>query len=232
MYHIGVCDLKTKEILREGISRYEKRHNQLFEVIFWDTIDDMIDTLFTGKNLDILFLGAQPEGTLDLEAGKVIYDELGEQGLHIIYVSDKEDIPRDVIQSFPFDALITGLEIDEVLNALDHAIRALKRQQAIFQFQVGKWHFSVPKGDVIYVECDEGNVRIVTRCGEFEYFGMKNDLFGHRPKGFISVHKSYIVNRRFVSQFTEDAIRLNDGTILPVSKSFREEVSPVLSARN
>ena len=98
MYRIGVCDVKTKEILEDGFRRYEKRQNLLLEVDWWDTIDDMMDTLFKGKDLDILFLGAQPEGTLDMGAGEIIHNELGEQGLYIVYVSDKEDFSRDVIQ--------------------------------------------------------------------------------------------------------------------------------------
>ncbi|MEM9260530.1 MAG: LytTR family DNA-binding domain-containing protein [Bacteroidota bacterium] len=46
-----------------------------------------------------------------------------------------------------------------------------------------------------------------------------------RPFGFVRIHRSHLVARRAVRSFSTTAVELEDGTVLPVSKTYRGTLS-------
>lgn len=45
------------------------------------------------------------------------------------------------------------------------------------------------------------------------------------PQGFISPHKSYLVNYRFIKAFQSDSIIMVNGDEIPIAKGKRDEIS-------
>ena len=44
------------------------------------------------------------------------------------------------------------------------------------------------------------------------------------PSEFISIHKSYVVNREYIVRYTYETVEMADGTVLNISKANRKHV--------
>jgi two-component system response regulator LytT len=46
----------------------------------------------------------------------------------------------------------------------------------------------------------------------------------HKDKGFIRIHKSYIVQKQKIMSYAHQMVKLSDGTELPVGRIFKENI--------
>lgn len=44
------------------------------------------------------------------------------------------------------------------------------------------------------------------------------------PGNFLKIHKSYLINRNYVKEFTYEWVKMNNGDILNISKANRADV--------
>ena len=221
MFRIGICDINARNTLEEGIRRYFKLENLRSEIIIWETIDEMMDALLAGKELEVLFLGIQNEGMLELESAKKIRDDLREIHMRLVYVSNTDYFSKVLIQTMPFDALTNGFSIKDVEQVLERAVLSFHREQEHFKFRFGKNYYSIPVDDILYLCSDIRRIRIKTRRQEYEFNGLLRDVKERLPKCFLSIHRSFVVNREHILQFTSEMVQLTDGTILSISKPYR-----------
>ncbi|MBE5862932.1 MAG: hypothetical protein E7295_08790 [Lachnospiraceae bacterium] len=221
MFRIGICDVSARNILEEGVRRYFKRENLRCEITIWETIDEMMDALLAGKELEVLFLGIQSEGMLELESAKRIRDELREIQMRLIYVSNADSFSKELIQTMPFDALTNGFSIKDTETVMERAVSSFHREQEYFKFRFGKNYYSIPVDDILYLCSDVRRIRVKTRQQEYEFNGLLKEVKEKLPRRFLSIHRSFVINREHVMQFTSEMVRLTDGTILSISKPYR-----------
>lgn len=221
MFRIGICEVGARNILEDGIQRYFKRENLRCEITIWETIDEMMDALLAGKELEVLFLGIQSEGMLELDTAKVIRDELREIQMRLIYVSNKDCYSRELIQTMPFDVLTTGFSVGDAESVTERAIISLIREQESLQFRFGKNYYSIPLKEILYLCSDVRRIRVKTSRQEYEFNGLLREVKEKLPKGFLTIHRSFVINREHVMQFTSEMVQLTDGTILSISKPYR-----------
>ena len=60
------------------------------------------------------------------------------------------------------------------------------------------------------------------------YSGMKEVEKQVIGKGFLAIHKSYIVNTMFISAYHYESVKITDGTVLPVSQKYRKKMKSYL----
>ena len=221
MFRIGICDVSARNILEEGIRRYFKQENLRCEITIWETVDEMMDALLAGKELEVLFLGIQSEGILELESARRIRDELREIQMRLIYVSNTDSFSKELIRTMPFDALTNGFSIKDAEAVMERAVSSFNREQEYFRFRYGKNYYSIPVEDILYLCSDIRRIRVRTRQQEYEFNGLLKEVKEKLPKRFLSIHRSFVINREHVLQFTSEMVRLTDGTILSISKPYR-----------
>ena len=58
-----------------------------------------------------------------------------------------------------------------------------------------------------------------------EFYGTMDNVFDQiKSNGFMMIHKSYIINYRYVREFHSSEIIMDNGKALPVSKHRKNEV--------
>ena len=60
------------------------------------------------------------------------------------------------------------------------------------------------------------------------YSGMKEVEKQVIGKGFLAIHKSYIVNTMFISAYHYESVKITDGTVLPISQKYRKKMKSYL----
>ena len=70
----------------------------------------------------------------------------------------------------------------------------------------------------------------VTIHGEEDYSVKRtlNDLAGELDDSFYRIHRSYIVNLRFIRKISKTEVTLKDGTALPLSRKMYEGLNQAL----
>ena len=228
MYRIGICEVKAREILEEGILQYSKKENLKLEMHFWNTAEEMVEDLFNGMELDVLFLGMSCGSMMQILSGKKIREELGELQMRLIYVGCHVRYTKEMIQSMPFDILFYGFTAGEAANVFERAIRSIRKNKTSLEFQFGKTYYSIPFHEILYLSSDLRRIRVKTHQAEYEFNGLLRNVKENLPKEFLVIHKSFIINCKHVVQFTYENVKMTDGTMLSISKVNRSRVKAFL----
>lgn len=110
----------------------------------------------------------------------------------------------------------------------------LKRER--FQFLTGKkddeW-FPIPVDQVTYIESLHKKTWFYTSGEQYNISFTLKDLHLRLPKTFLRIHRSYIINMDCIERISRDfssnlVITLIDGTELPVSQTYLNEVRTIL----
>jgi DNA-binding LytR/AlgR family response regulator len=114
----------------------------------------------------------------------------------------------------------------EQLERLEVQLLELQASHRLFPIPNNKGTYLQLIGDIIYCEAQRGQSDI--HCLEQSFEGVSltlKDLDEQlSPYGFLRVHQSFLVNRRFIRKFYDRDIRLKDGTVIKVSRRFFADI--------
>jgi DNA-binding LytR/AlgR family response regulator len=226
MYSIGICDdgENVCTSIENMVLRYAEEKKIRIDTNIWYTGEGLRDFLAEGSQIDILFLDIELFKMTGIEVGKYIRNKLDNLGMQIIYISGKPSYAQQLFKTQPLDFLIKPISQIQIDNALDTAIRIIKRKNIKFEFKNGKDYYYIPMGDIIYFVSEGRKVKIMTSKATYEFYGRLNEVKKMLSKDFISIHKSYIVNREYIFRYTYETVELVNGTILTISPKNRKSI--------
>ena len=226
VFRIGICD--DGEIIctaiEEMIFAYAKEMNYDVETMVWFHGEGLQQYLAQGNQLDILFLDIELISTTGIEVGNYIRNQLDNIGMQIIYISGKASYAQQLFKTQPLDFLVKPITQSMIDNTLDIAIRIIKRKKVKFEFQQGKDYFYVPLGDIVYFSSEGRKVKIITMETSYEFYGKLKDVAKQLSENFITIHKSYIVNKEYIFRYTYEMVELVNGIILTISPANRKQI--------
>ena len=188
---------------------------------------------FINKNkIDVLFL--------DIEMPEINGLEFRKKVMEIsvcIYITS---YPEHAVESFELDTLdyivkplksdrfsITVQKIDDYLE--------LKYKAKLFENSIGGDTIYIKEGheqtkiklhDILYLEALKDYTKIVT--SQKKHCVLKsigNILKENNFQSFIRVHKSYAVQKQYISKKNSTEIVLNNGQIIPVGRMYKENLN-------
>ena len=164
-----------------------------------------------------------------VEVGKKIREQLGNEKISIIYISSKETYAMSLFQVRPFDFLVKPLTRERILETLEKCIKITEINKGIFYFNIAKTIHKLYFDEIKYFECKGKKIEIHSQNDVIEYYsGMKEVEKQVIGKGFLAIHKSYIVNTMFISAYHYESVKITDGTVLPVSQKYRKKMKSYL----
>mgnify|MGYP006341468539 FL=1 len=188
---------------------------------------------FINKNkIDVLFL--------DIEIPEINGLEFRKKVMEIsvcIYITS---YPEHAVESFELDTLdyivkplksdrfsITVQKIDDYLE--------LKYKAKLFENSIGGDTIYIKEGheqtkiklhDILYLEALKDYTKIVTSTKKHCVLNsIGNILKENNFQSFIRVHKSYAVQKQYISKKNSTEIVLNNGQIIPVGRMYKENLN-------
>ena len=226
MYNIGICDdgKNVCSSLEKMILQYSEKKNIPVEIKVWYTGEGLFDYLKERQQIDILFLDIELFRMTGIEAGDYIRNRLEDRSMQIIYISGKSSYARELFKTQPMDFLVKPITQQDIDEALELAIKIIKKNMEKFEFQIGHDFYYMPYGSLLYFSSEGRKIKIFTTHGEQEFYGKLRDVSKKLSDSFLNIHHSYIVNPEYVLHYAYDALELMDGTILPISKANRKQI--------
>ncbi len=200
-------------LVSDGLTRGED-----FEIVCFQCPQALMDAL-TGRESAQLLL-------LDIEFGEMngleIAARLRERGgeFSLIYITTHEEYVFDSFDTRPLHYLLKPPRREKLCALLREDFRRQFHDDRLYLKSGGK-HLSLPYRDIYAVEASQHRVLLYTRQSVAEWSGALSALSPRLPRWcFCQCHFSYFVNLSHVAEFVRYEARLDNGTVIPVSKRF------------
>ncbi|MGB0175983.1 MAG: LytR/AlgR family response regulator transcription factor [Owenweeksia sp.] len=187
---------------------------------------------------DLVFLDISmpPEGQ-----GFDLLKAFPNRDFHVIFVTAHEDHSLQALKKHAFDYILKPVDYQEIVESVEHIKVWMKRSQTKADDKPETIKLSTMEGvhilrpdQVLYckangsytmVALEEGGSILVSKT-------LKN-LESYLPQnGFFRVHRSYIININKVKKLLKKDggfVEVTDGTLVPVSENYREDILNILS---
>ncbi len=179
-------------------------------------------------NFDIIFLDILMEEKNGIEVGLDIRDVMQDETTKLIYVSSTKDFVMDLFNVRVTNFLVKPLEKEAVQKAVEKALQIIKQDAEMFEFKIGGRTYMVRLSDVLYFESIVKKVRIVTKDETYEFYGTLGFIVEHHFRGFIQIHRSYYVNYKFITSYTNREVTLTNNEIIGIGSERRALVNAML----
>ena len=177
---------------------------------------------------DILLLDIKMPDISGIEAAK----ELRNRNFYniIIFITGEEE---EVFNSFdvqPFHFLVKPVEDHKLKSVLDNAIRELSHRKNTpidknnyINIQSGTSHIRVDLSSLIYAEVYNRKTILHMKKENIEYYGQLSALEKLVGEDFFRIHRSYLVNMRYVSRYDRTTLRMINGDELSISRRLYDD---------
>lgn len=213
-YRIGICDDNKKyldQIANIVYSYYIE--NKDIEIILFNNGTDVLRRY---KDLDLILLDIEMPDMDGLSLKKKL-EQIDFKG-KIVYVTDydqymNEAFGKNVIAYIPKNNL---QRVSSILKKIDIE---RKRNKILSISEV-----AINISDIYYLEADRGYLNIYTDIKTYYFSIYLNDILKRiNDSTFVQVHRSYVVNLRYINTFNSSEITLTNGIKIKLSRKYKDE---------
>jgi DNA-binding LytR/AlgR family response regulator len=226
MYRIGICD-DQKEIceqIKQMVHTFETESERSFLVYQFHSAEKVVDFFSSEKKVDLLFLDIEMEDMSGIELGKKIREEWKCEDIQIAYISARDSYAMELFETRPIHFLVKPIDEKQVRKVISKAIE-LNGEDKYFCFKIGSQRNKIKLAEILYFESMGRKVKIATTKELIEYYDRISSIWERIGQhGFLSIHKSIIVNERHIITYEYDAVTMSSGERLMISQSHRKQV--------
>lgn len=178
----------------------------------------LLDAILSGRRYDVLFLDIlMPQ--LD---GIALARELRglDEDMILVFVTGEIKFIQTGYEVRAFRYLLKEqLEVGLPKIWRDIRKELLDRQDDYFTYEFERKTHRWPCRDILYLESNLRRIILHTADKTAYLYGKLDDIAAKYPR-FIRIHKSYLVNCRYIRTVSAGTVALANGDILPVSRKY------------
>lgn len=232
MLKIALCDdeFTTVNYYYEQLDRLLKQLNIGFSIDLFTDSGKLLAGLYAQKRWDVYFLDIDMPLVNGLNLGKKIREL--DDGCYIIYISIHKEYVYDSLEVKPF----RFIPKDEFSARMEPCIKDLladcKKESEhdflILEANTSLFRYRIP--EIIYAQSLDKYISFFltdnrqTEAIRYKISDLEKKLSSH---GFIRIHKSYLVNYRYIKSIQPTGILLDNGKVLPASRTRMDEIKTV-----
>lgn len=232
---IVACDNQVSEVrkIEKKVLNFSERQRVDIDFVSYFIGENLLIDIYDGRICpDILFMGIE----LSDKDGTKIAKKLRASGYKgkIIFFTTSEEYYQDAFDVQAYHYILKEKTPEKRFNMiLKHSIDEVIEEEREYIILSRQGEFKkIPLDDIQYFEV-YGRV-VLVHYGEdkiFEFYSqlihLENKLVGH---GFIRIHKSYLVNIRYVDDVNAKKVILVNGVTLTVGRAYYAQIKEAMSA--
>lgn len=226
--NISICDDDREFVsqLENMIVKYLDEHNYRADIQIFLRSEELIEYVENEGNMDLLFLDIEFDESTGIEIGKSIRDNYNNDSVQIVFVSCKEHYAMQLFDIRPFNFLVKPVEYNKLSYVMDEFNRLFDLQQTFFEYHIGKQQFRINEQSILYFESKGKKINMVTTTGIRQFYGKLSEVnIRLLTKTFCTVHKSFIINTRYVTEYGREQVTMTNGDVIPISRSMRAHLN-------
>lgn len=192
-------------------------------------------TVLDKQSVDILFLDIDMPGGNGLELRKKAAEVPA-----CVFISGHAEYAVETFDLDTLDFIVKPLRFDRFEKAMQRVSEYLqiKEKATLFELRLGEDAITIKEGheqskiklsDVVCLEALKDYTLLVTARKKYCIWSNLGSLLKQPPfDAFIRVHKSHAVRKEYVTRTNGHEIELNQGIIVPIGRSFKDNVKELL----
>lgn len=227
MFRIGICDDDEQFAiqLENYILDYAKQRGISVDTQIFLNSTELFSGMAEEGLFEILFLDIELGSDTGIDIGKVIRSELKNETMQIVYVSAKEGYALQLFDIRPMNFLVKPIDYTKVSYIMDEYERLFHFQNRFFTYNIGKRIYRMNENCILYFQSQGKKIQMITQDGTEEFYGKLTDVISQlNAQIFCAVHKSYVINMRYVVRYSSDSIWMVNGEEIPISQSMKKIV--------
>lgn len=227
MYRFAVCDDSPadRDYVTGLIQEWSRIAELSLQIDGYPSAESFLFAFEENRAVDVLFL--------DIEMGELSGMELAKRlrqmgaGLQIVFLTGYMEY---IAEGYDVEALhflikpVTKKRLEAVLN---RAVERLRNRENALLLSLPDGLVRLPLYEIRYLEVMKNYVTVHAA----ERYSVKrslNELTKNLDESFYRMHRSYIVNLRFVKRITRTEVVLKDGTELPLSRKLYDGLNQAM----
>ncbi|MBO5597173.1 MAG: response regulator transcription factor [Oribacterium sp.] len=225
---IGICD--DEKSIRDTIDRSVRNIDEHSTIKHFKNGEEVLGYYRQGGSLDVLYLDIDLNCSMDgmevAEKLKRKYIEEGRGASETPFIIFITGLPERMPEAFgvrAFQFIVKPIEEKHFMFVFEQVRKAvlqtLEKSKPRY-LTVNSCGITRPinLSDIVYIESIGRKLIIHLANTVFEIYGKLDDVKSKLDKNFILVHRSFIVNMRYISDYTRKDIRIITGDLIPLSK--------------
>ena len=196
---------------------------------YYRSLDVLVECYSSGEELlmdyakkhhDIVFLDIEMEGMNGLQVARQLHEK--NRNLPIVLVTTHTELAMEGYEVQAFRFLSKPVKLDKLIAALQAMESLLLEDEKISIVNDGVNMF-LPCKSICYIKSENVYLQVITTKESYLIRKKLKEQMKELPSNvFVQVHRSYVVNMRYIVSFDGVSVTLEDGTKIPVSKGKRE----------
>jgi len=182
--------------------------------------EELLQALAT-ESCDVLLLDIDMPGISGMDVARKL-GEMENKPL-LVFVTSHDELVYDSFRYHPFGFVRKSYFEKEIEKVLRDCERELESYQSHFTFRANGREVCLPLEEILYFEADGNYLKLYLATEEYRLrstiSAVENSL---GTRGFIRVHKGFLVNQKAIRMLGTDELQLENGTTLPIGKTYGE----------
>lgn len=223
MYSIAICDdeLKALELLQRLIK--EKFNELKIQANFFETNkpEELLDIL-KKESIDALFLDIDMPKISGMDIGEYLLSN-GDNNTLLIFVTNHDTLVYKSFKYHPFGFIRKSHLNEEISEVIEGVSKKLESKNDSLLIKINNELVKININDILYFEGEANYVNLYTKNEKLKFRETLSNLEKKlSDKGFIRVHKGYLICEKEVFLINSKEVKLNNGTIIPIGRSYSE----------
>lgn len=141
----------------------------------------------------------------------------------LIFVTSHDELVYESLRYHPFGFIRKSFFDHEIEKVLSDCQKEMESGTEHFNFRITGKNVTLILSDILYFEADGNYLKIFTSQQTYRFrstmTAVENSLL---KKGFIRIHKGFLVNQSAVKMIGSDMVELMNGNLLPIGRSYAE----------
>ena len=228
MYNIAICDDEIK--ILNGISEIIK--NEFLQLgvdanYFITSNSEKLLNYLEEEKVDILFLDIDMPKLSGMDIGEYLLNK--KDDILLIFVTSYDALVYKSFKYHPFGFIRKSHFHEEITQTVSRAVKALNEKRDTLTIKATNDVIRIELNEIMYFEAEQNYINIFTIKSNYRFRETLSNLEKELlEKGFIRVHKGYLINQKYVFILNSKEIKLNDDTLIPIGRSYSEAVKKEL----
>ncbi|HBA48830.1 MAG TPA: DNA-binding response regulator [Lachnospiraceae bacterium] len=225
---IAVCDddASQREYLIGILDAWSERNRHLTEVKQYTRAKEFLFDYSAEKDFDILLLDIEMPGMNGIELARKIRQE--STVVQIIFITGYYEYFSDGFDVSALHYLLKPVNEQKLCPILNRAADNLAYRQRAVLVSDGDTSTKVPISDIIYIESENVYIVLHTIHGKYRTRMALTKFMEQLDETFFKVHRSYVVNLKYIQKITRTNITMVNEDVVPVSRGLYGEIHAAL----
>lgn len=227
MIRIAVCDdeAAVREQIAVFLERYALEKDLDISVMQYQDGEKIVDDMRAGTSFHLIYMDIEMEKMDGLRAAEQIREM--DATVPLIFVTSHETYAIRGYDVRALTYLLKPINEEKIIKSFEQARRELQKHEMYFVFEKQRSRVKLPVREILYFQSSNKKVEVYMTDRKEEFTAKLDDVefeLVKREFEFLRIHKSYLVNFKYITRINGDRIILTNGETLQISERYCTKV--------